>query len=240
MLAADVVLLPRDLDPTLIRDRVVVVFDVLRATTSLTAALSAGVKEIRIFPNLDSARSAAEAYPGQRLLCGEHACLPPRGFDLGNSPGQFLPSHAGASLFMCTTNGTRALIAARTSPVVLTGALVNAAAVATRLAQENRNIVLLCAGTNGKVAMEDAIGAGAVLHELSQRTQLRLESDIARMSARLFEGARADLRSALADAQGGRNVIAAGLEADIAFASRLNALDTVGVVKGEPLRVVRG
>src|SRR5688572_850974 len=235
MLAADVVLLPRDLDPTLIRDRTVVVLDVLRATTSITAALSAGVKEIRIFPDLDAARAAAQAYPGKRLLCGEHACLPPPGFDLGNSPGQFLPSHAGATLFMCTTNGTRALIAARSAPVVLTGALVNAAAVATRLFQENRNMVLLCAGTNGKVALEDVIGAGAVLHELSQRTEVRPESDVARMADRLFDGAKADLQSALADAQGGRNVIAAGLQADIAFAARLNALDAVGVVKAEPL-----
>jgi 2-phosphosulfolactate phosphatase len=238
MLATDVVLLPRDLDSNLIRDRAVVVFDILRATTSMTAALAAGVKEIRIFPDLDSARSAAGGYTGRRLLCGEQACLPPPGFDLGNSPGQFLPSHAGATLFMCTTNGTRAIIAARTAPVVLTGALVNAAAVATRLAQENRNLVLLCAGTNGKVAMEDAIGAGAVLDELSRRTEVRLESDVARMAKRLFEAAKADLQSALADAQGGRNVTAAGLEPDIAFAARLNALDAVGVVKDEPLRVM--
>src|SRR5688500_13494576 len=135
---ADVVLLPRDLDPQSIRDRAVVVFDVLRATTSMTAALAAGVKEIRIFPDLDAARHAAAVFPGRRLLCGESACLAPPGFDLGNSPGQFLPDHAGATLFMCTTNGTRALIAARSAPVVLTGALVNAAAVATRLFQENQ------------------------------------------------------------------------------------------------------
>jgi 2-phosphosulfolactate phosphatase len=238
MLAVDVVLLPRDLNPNLIRDRAVVVFDVLRATTSMAAALAAGVKEIRIFPDLDSARAAAAGYAGHRLLCGEHACLPPPGYDLGNSPGQFLPTHAGATLFMCTTNGTSAIIAARTAPVVLTGALVNAAAIAVRLAQENRNVVLLCAGTNGKVAMEDVLGAGAVVNELSQRTELRFESDVARMSARLFEGAKANLQSALADSQGGRNVVAAGLEPDIVFAARLNALDTVGVVKDEPLRII--
>ena len=235
---ADVVLLPRDLDPESIRDRAVVVFDVLRATTSMAAALAAGVKEIRIFPDLDAARRAAADFPGRRLLCGESACLAPPGFDLGNSPGQFLPDHAGATLFMCTTNGTRAIIAARTAPLVLTGALVNAAAVAEQLVREHRDVILLCAGTNGNVAMEDALGAGAVLNELSQRAGVTLESDVARMAVRLFGEARKDLRNALADSQGGRNVTAAGLDADIDFASRLNASNVVGRVRDDPLRVV--
>ena len=235
---ADVVLLPRDLDPELIRDRCVVVFDVLRATTSMTAALAAGLREIRIFSDLDSARHAAAGFDGPRLLCGENACLAPPGFDLGNSPGQFVSEHAGATLFMCTTNGTRAIIAARTAPVVLTGALVNAAAIAQRLVRERREVVLLCAGTNGTVAMEDVLGAGAVLHELTHRAQIMPESDVARMALRLFAAAKADLRIALAHSQGGRNVIGAGLEPDIAFAARLNSLDVVGVVKDEPLRVM--
>lgn len=234
---ADVVLLPRDLEPDLVRDRSVVVFDVLRATTTITAAFAAGVTEVRIFPELDAARTAAGEFSGKRLLCGETACLPPPGFDLGNSPGQFVADHAGATLFMCTTNGTRAIIAARAAPVVLTGALANAAAVAERLVREKRSVVLLCAGTNGKPAMEDVLGAGAVLDELKHRTGLSLESDAARIAARLFDGARHDLRSALAESQGGRNVIAAGLEPDIALAARLNAIDAVGVVKNEPLRV---
>ena len=234
---ADVVLLPRDLDPQSIRDRAVVVFDVLRATTSMTAALAAGVKEIRIFPDLDAARHAAAVFPGRRLLCGESACLAPPGFDLGNSPGQFLPDHAGATLFMCTTNGTRAIIAARTAPLVLTGALVNAAAVAERLIRKRLDVVLLCAGTNGRVAMEDLLSAGAVLNELSQRVEVGLASDVARIAATLFAGARNDLRSALTDSQGGHNVMAAGLEPDIAFAATLNSLDVVGQVRDEPLRV---
>jgi 2-phosphosulfolactate phosphatase len=234
---ADVVLLPRHLNPEAIRDRSVVVFDVLRATTSMTAALAAGVKGIRIFPDLDAARAAAGEFTGRRLLCGEHACLPPAGFDLGNSPGQFLPDHAGATLFMSTTNGTRAIIAARAAPLVLTGALVNAAAVAERLVHERRDVLLLCAGTNGRVAMEDVLGAGAVMHELSQGTEVRLASDVARVAVRLFDGARDELENVLADTQGGRNVIAAGLDDDIAFAANLNSVGVVGRVRDDPLRV---
>src|SRR5687767_9986732 len=93
----DVVLLPSELQPGQLAGRAVAVFDVLRATTTMAAALAAGVKEIRIFPDVAAARAAAAAYPGpQPILCGEAKCLPPPGFDLGNSPGAFQQAaHAG-------------------------------------------------------------------------------------------------------------------------------------------------
>src|SRR5688500_12125052 len=105
----EVVLLPRDL-PSDLTGRSVVVFDVLRATTTMTAALSAGVSEIRVFEQLDDAAREAKQFDGPRVLCGERKCLPPPEFDLGNSPGRFTAEqHRGAVAFMCTTNGTRAL-----------------------------------------------------------------------------------------------------------------------------------
>src|SRR5947207_4808424 len=100
------VLLPAQLKPRQLENRCAAVFDVLRATTTMTAALAAGVREIHLFSSLDEARAAAEASSVARLLCGEHRCVKPAGFDLGNSPDQFDASHAGAAALMCTTNGT--------------------------------------------------------------------------------------------------------------------------------------
>src|SRR5688500_4961763 len=125
---AQVVLLPSELKPGQLNGRACVVFDVLRATTTMAAALAAGVEEIRLFGDLDSARQAAGAFSGRKLLCGESRCVMPEGFDLGNSPGQFTSHHRGATMFMCTTNGTRALLAATEADAVFTAALVNAAA----------------------------------------------------------------------------------------------------------------
>ena len=106
----DVVPLPQMLTDEHVRDRVVVVFDVLRATTTIAAALAAGAEAIRVFDSLDAARSAAAAFAGDKLLCGELKCLPPPGFDLGNSPGTYLRDRvAGKMIFLSTTNGTRAL-----------------------------------------------------------------------------------------------------------------------------------
>src|SRR5690349_4455195 len=105
----DLVPLPRTLTEQLVRDRVVVVFDVLRATTTIASALAAGAKEVRVFDTIAALQDAAASYSGERLLCGERQCLPPPGFDLGNSPGAFVPEKVhGKTLFLATTNGTRA------------------------------------------------------------------------------------------------------------------------------------
>src|SRR5687768_16826920 len=109
----DVVLLPSLLESSQIAERAVAVFDVLRATTTMTAALEAGIHEILVFDSIDTLRSSTGAHRPDRLLCGELKCLPPEGFDLGNSPGAFSPSaHRGKILLMATTNGTRAICAA--------------------------------------------------------------------------------------------------------------------------------
>jgi 2-phosphosulfolactate phosphatase len=235
----DVALLPRDLDPQLLASRAVVVFDVLRATTSMTAALAAGVGEIRVFANVADARKDAGCiglYP-KPLLCGEENCLPPKDFDLGNSPGDFDRSLKDRTLFMSTTNGTRAIIAAAEAKLLLVGALVNASAVAKVLADSKLDVILLCAGTNEKVAMEDVIGAGAVLAALKRLGEVEEESDAARMALRLFEVSKNDLKGALSSGAGGRNVINAGLAADIEFAASLDRFkNVVGKVEGREVR----
>ena len=234
----DVVLLPKHLEPRHLDGRTVVVFDVLRATTTMAAALAAGVEEIRVFGSLDEAARAAAAHPGARILCGEENCLPPAGFDLGNSPGAFRRElHAGRTAYMSTTNGTRAIVAARGARTVFAGALVNASAVARAVAAAGADVTLLCAGTGGAAAMEDVIGAGAVMAALGRSFPTSPESDAAPIARRLFEAAAHDLRAALTESLGGRNVIAAGLLEDIAFAARLDALDVVGFVERQTLSV---
>lgn len=231
--------LPRDVQPPMLVDRSVVVFDVLRATTTITAALAVGVAEIQVFDALDPAAAAARAHPGARLLCGESGCLAPPGFDLGNSPGAFDRTlHAGLTVFMSTTNGTRAIVAARSTRLLLIGALVNAAAVARRLIAAQSHVTLLCAGTGGEPAMEDLLGAGAVIDAMASSAGVALEGDMARIALRLFRCCAKDLRGALAESVGGRNVLGVGLGADIDFAARLDALPLVGRVVEQPLRVI--
>jgi 2-phosphosulfolactate phosphatase len=235
----DVVLLPGELQPRHITGRTVVVFDVLRATTTMTAALAAGVKAIHICPDTASARryAASAGLDPAPLLCGEEQCLRPDGFDLGNSPGGFTRQYAGREVVMSTTNGTRAILAAAGARLLLVGALVNATAAARAVADAGHDVTLLCAGTNGQVAMEDLIGAGAVRAALGPTAHVGDESDTARIALRLFTSATPNFREALADGAGGRNVIAAGLAQDIDFAAAIDRFkDVVGVVDGQTVR----
>jgi 2-phosphosulfolactate phosphatase len=235
---ADVVFLPEDLTDADLRGRSVVVFDVLRATTTMAAALASGARQIRVFAALDDARTAARACSDPRLLCGEVRCLPPEGFDLGNSPGTYVEHLVrDKTLFMSTTNGTRAIAAARDAARLFVGALVNAQATAETLATAGLDVTLLCAGTDGAFAMEDLIGAGAVLDELRKVGGVELVSDRAALAMRLFALSRESLLETLNATKGAQNVVAAGLKADVEFAARLNVFDVVGEVESPNLTI---
>ena len=137
---------------------------------------------------------------------------------------------------MSTTNGTRAIVAAMSAPVIFAGALVNAEAVAKVLHSAERDVTLLCAGTVGDIAMEDVLGAGAVITALERRagtSEVTIANDAALIARVLFDATRNDLRAALASTRGGRNVIAAGLEPDIDFAARLSVFDVVGCIEND-------
>jgi len=233
-LPVDVVLRPADLNESQVRDRTVVVFDVLRATTTMAAALAAGVREIRIFPDKTAAMNAAKSFDHPRLLCGEENCLPPAGFDLGNSPGAFGQAHAEQTLFMSTTNGCKAILAAQNAAGLHIGALVNASAACRIAIKARLPITLLCAGTNGQIAMEDLLGVGAVLDAMDRQAGFASESDRVPIALNLFRGARSNLSRVLRESTGGKNVIAAGLEQDIEFAARLDSLDVAAICHGDP------
>jgi 2-phosphosulfolactate phosphatase len=230
---ARVVLSPGALKPADVLGRTVVVFDVMRATSTMTAAFSSGVEDIRVFDNIESARQAAAAYPGRKLLCGEVNCLPPAGFDLGNSPRDWLSANrSGYRVFMSTTNGTRAIAAAAPPKPfrLLVAALVNAKAAAAAVAALNRDVTLLCSGTAGGDSVEDMIGAGAVLHALNATG----DNPGAHLALSLYKTAATNIPQAFRQTAAGRNLLAAGLEADIDACAGENSLSVVGSVEQDP------
>lgn len=143
-----------------------VVIDVLRFTTTLTAALEAGAKAVYPVAEPEDAWRLQAQLDGDLLLGGERAGLRINGFDLGNSPREYVPGVVGGHLLaMTTSNGTGALLAAHRAGAapVYVGSLRNAPAVARRLVREGRPAVLYCSGNGGKIALEDVVGAGAII-----------------------------------------------------------------------------
>jgi 2-phosphosulfolactate phosphatase len=222
-------LIPAHLNGRSLAGMTVVVFDVLRATTTITSAFASGILSVRAFADLNEMKSAAAAHEPTPITVGEVSALRAPGVDLGNSPGQFTPAHHGREIFMASTNGTKAISAARSASEMFVAALVNAGAAAKTAAMTRRSILLLGSGTNGEISMEDTIGAGAVCASLEPFEYVAV-NDITRMALRLFHDSASDLPAVLRQCQGGRNIIKAGLEPDIDFAAHLNVFDIVGRV----------
>ncbi len=152
---ADIARLPRrDLSTT-----TCVVFDILRATSSMITALAHGVAEIHPVRTLEEAFALKSTIPGA-LLGGERGGEKPAGFDFGNSPFEYRES-PGATILWTTTNGTLALRACEHAQRVLVGALLNLDALVAQLRAAER-ILLICAGTQDELALEDVCAAGHV------------------------------------------------------------------------------
>ena len=240
----DVVLLPRDLQPEHLDGRAVVVFDVLRGDDVHGRRPGGGGPRN---PHLRRHRPAAPPLKENRspaLPCSaarkKRFRRPVLIWATVRRRSLLRASAYGRTLFISTTNGTRAILAARGAAAIFIGALVNASATARAVAEMGLNVTLLCAGTNGQIAMEDLLGCGAVLDAMNRSRPVIEESDTRRIARRLFAAARHDLTAALRESQGGQNVLAVNLAPDIDFAASLDRLDIVGRVVGDPPVVVAG
>lgn len=211
------------------------VIDLLRASTTITRALDAGAR--RVIPCLHAAEArahrdrliAAGSPAGSILLGGERAGILIPGFDLDNSPAAYTPDRlSDRTLIFTTTNGTRALLAARTASPCIVACLNNLAAAAARLPAD-RHTHLVCAGTHGQISLDDVLCAGALAHILLDRGFTLPPDDPPRIALALRCAARSPeaLLAVLRDSRGGRNLIDLGLDADIADCARIDSTATV-------------
>ena len=195
-----------------------VVIDVLRATSTITLALASGYERVLVAGSIDEATALRTP---DRTLAGEVGCARAPGFDLGNSPEETL-NPGTPELVLATTNGAPAIVAAAAAAdEVLVAALLNLDAVVAQLAGRD-DVLLVCAGTDGRVSMEDVYLAGRLSAELDGP-----RSD----AARIAEALAAAYPSAVdaLDASGGAiGLRREGLEADIAFCAQESIVDVVG------------
>lgn len=243
----DVAMLPSEVLHERLSGAQVVVLDVLRATTTAVTALANGAHEVRLFGDVDSAREAREQEKGRVVLGGERHCVRIAGFDAGNSPGEYGEDVVGgATVLLTTTNGTRAAAAVSAASELYLGAIVNATATARVLAAGRARLdtILVCAGTDGGRALEDVIGAGAILAALLRDAGARAGevgagfTDSAWIAHEVFVGAAGDLAGALRRGRGGAQLMKAGFGGDIELCARLDARPIAVRVLREPLRAV--
>jgi len=211
-----------------------IVVDVLRATSTIAEALASGHTRVLCCSEIEEAE-ALRTELGDGLLAGERKCVRIPGFDRGNSPSEFT-SGAGETVVLTTTNGTRALVAAAARcERVYAASLLNLGAVVAEARDAGDDVAVFCAGVRGEFAMDDAYVAGRLVEELGADG-----TDAAAAAVRL-RASFASAEDGLGASQSARNLVAAGLEEDIAWCARESVLDVVPRVAGThgPAVVVR-
>ena len=204
---------------------VAVVIDVLRATSTATQALAAGYLRVLCVGSIEG---AAELRSRGRVLAGERGCVKPRGFDQGNSPREAM-DRRGEELVLATTNGAPTIVAAAAcAPTVLLACLLNLDAVILELRRREDpygpDLLIVCSGTDGAVALEDVYVAG--------RLAVRLpgpRTDAARVAEAVVRAFPTPLQALAASADAAA-LRAVGLTADIADCARESELDVVPTV----------
>jgi 2-phosphosulfolactate phosphatase len=197
--------------------RIGIVVDVLRATSTVSQALASGFERVLCCAELDEARELARA-EGPAVLAGERRLEAIEGFDIGNSPREVARKGA-PTLVLTTTNGTRLLVdAASRFDEVYVGSLLNLDAVAAAASASGEDVAVLCAGVLGELALDDAYCAGRIADALGgDRT------DSATAAIRLARSYGSSYE-ALSASRSGWNLRRHGMDADVEWCSRENAL----------------
>jgi 2-phosphosulfolactate phosphatase len=193
-----------------------IVIDVLRATSTIAQALSAGYERVLCVAEIEQAQTL-RAEIADSVVGGERDAIRIEGFDVGASPREFLEPGAG-TLILSTTNGTRTIVtAAERCDEVLLGSLLNLDAVAAAARARGEDVAILCAGYKGAFALDDAYCAGRIVELLAgERTDAAVAAEvIAAAYPTPLEGLTA------------RTYGPSGLEEDIAFCARESVLAAV-------------
>lgn len=248
----DVVFLPALVSPTYFVGKTVVVVDVLRATTTIAAALSNGCRAVLPQATIEAARAKfaeMESNPetqGTALIGGERGGQIVDGFHQGNSPVEYSREVIEDKfLILTTTNGTVAMDHCRSADRVFIGSMVNLSAVAEAV-QHDAQVVVLCSGTDRLITSEDVLFAGAMMQRIAEfRQQHSIPvgqlTDPAFMALNHWRSIQQDVNQdaavdprTLADffrnARGGINLARIGHNRDIEFAANIDALPVVPVL----------
>lgn len=227
----DVCLSPDLIDLYELEGKIVVVVDILRATSVMVTAMAHGAREIIPVATLDEARS----YLDQDYLCAaERGGAPVEGFPLDNSPFSYMNENVkDKSVVITTTNGTLAITKSTSAEQVLVGAFLNLGAVANYIVGQDKDVVVHCAGWKGKTNMEDTLFAGALVELLAETHELAC--DTAHLSLKYYQSVKADLFETVKNSAHARRLNKLHVIKDIEFCVQQDTYTVIPVLKGEKL-----
>lgn len=230
MKTVDVCLTPDLIQQHDLTGKIVVVVDILRATSCMVAGLGSGVKSIKPFAKLDDCFKMREK---GYLIAGERNGKKVEGFDLGNSPFGYMCKEAkGRKVATTTTNGTVAIEKSLSADKVIIGAFLNIDAVANYLNNQDRSVIIHCAGWKGKVNMEDTLFAGALFNKLEKHFSAECDSPL--IAQATYNHMKSDILGMIKQSSHAKRLNRLDVQRDIEYCLKINEFDIVPVlVEGE-------
>ncbi len=208
---------------------IVVVIDVLRATSAICAAFDNGIRSIIPVPTVDEALE----YKRKGFLAGaERKGQIVEGFDFGNSPFSFMKEEfVGQDVVLSTTNGTKALDIAKGAETVVVGSFLNLDALCQWLEQQEKNVLCLCSGWQDKFNLEDTICAGAISDYLLSTGKFTSDEDSSVAAKYLYLSARDNYFGYLKSSSHRRRLKNLNLNDDVKYCLTPNQTTVIPILK---------
>lgn len=212
---------------------IVVVIDVLRATSAICAAFENGIKAIIPVPTIEEALEYKEK---GYLVGAERKGKIVEGFDFGNSPFSYMNADfKGKEVVLSTTNGTRSLNVVKDAETVVIGSFLNVDALSTWLLSQNKNVLCLCSGWQGKFNLEDTICAGAISDALLATGNYTSNEDSSIAAKYLYQSASQNYMGYLKSSSHRRRLKNLNLNEDIKYCLTPNQTTVIPILKNGKL-----
>ncbi len=236
----NVILTPASVDELYFTGKTVVVIDVLRATSTIVAALMNGAKEFIPVGSVEFAmKASASMFGGQTLLAGERNTKKIDGFNLGNSPLEYnSETIAGKSVVLFTTNGSKAIVKTKFSGSTLICSFLNLSAVSNHLIDLNVDFEILCSGRNGFFSLEDTVCAGKLISEITSVITDAELTDSSLASISIAKSSGKNMKKLLQSTDHGKILIENGFSEDLIFCSKMNITDIIPVFSSSSIKML--
>jgi len=228
MKTIDVCLSPDLMHLYQVQDKTVVVVDILRATSCMTTAFAHGIESITPFAKLDDCLAlSGKGY----FTAGERDGKKVDGFDLGNSPFEYMnPELKGKKIAFTTTNGTQAIAKSDGAKEIIIGAFLNLSSVVKYIINSENNVLVVCAGWKGKVNLEDTLFAGALVEKLKNHIEPDCDAPLA--AQQLYNLAKGDLVKFLSTSSHVKRLARLNIHKDIEFCLTPDQYNVLPILKG--------
>ena len=229
----DVFFTPNQVKPVETAGRLVLIVDVLRASTTVATALGNGAKTVIPVEGADEVISRSKEFArSQILLAGEQKMHPIAGFDIGNSPQAFTPAVVeGKTILITTTNGTRTLLGVQNARDIVIASYVNFSAVLALMkvaASSSTDVAIICAGEEGSFTLEDSACAGRYVRAIPKRADIQT-NDAAAASVLIEKKYGDNIAKVFKESAHGQALASAGFGDDLTAAAQVDSYPVVPI-----------